>query len=138
MTASVYFSSDFANPDTYSKFYADLQMYNTSSDTPDPALFLRAFLPEEAAQKENKWQGRNITRWQSKEYEETWKKQQYEIDPVKRAQILIECNDIACRNHIVLPLVNRPIVRGVINKLHAVPSGFDSDHWALADWWKET
>ena len=138
VTASVYFSSDFANPDTYSKFYADLQMYNTTSDTPDPALFLRAFLPSEAAQKENKWQGRNMTRWQSKEYEETWNKQQFETDPVKRAQILIECNDIACRNHVVLPLVNRPIVRGVINKLHALPSGFDSDSWALSEWWKET
>lgn len=137
VTASVYFSSDFANPDTYSKFYADLQMYNTTSDTPDPALWIRAFLPEEAAQKDNKWQGRNITRWQSKEYQEAWNKQQFEIDPIKRAQLLIECNDIACRNNAVLPLVNRPIVRAVINKLHALPSGFDSDHWALADWWRE-
>ncbi len=60
VTPSVYFSSDVANPDTYSHFYADLQMYNTTSDVPDPAFFLRAFLSVEAAQKENKWQGRNI------------------------------------------------------------------------------
>ena len=137
VTASVFFSSDFANPDTYSKFYADLQMYNTSSDTPDPALFLRCFLSSEASQKENKWQGRNITRYNNPKYDETWAKQQYEVDPIKRAQILIECNDIACSDHAVLPIVNRPIVRAVINKLHATPSGFDSDHWALADWWKE-
>ncbi len=137
VTASVYFSSDVGNPDTYSHFYTDLQMYNTTSDTPDPALWIRAFLSEEAAQKENKWQGRNITRWQSKEYDDTWAKQQLELDPIKRAQILIECNDIACRNHVVLPIVNRPIVRAVVNGLHALPSGFDSDMWALSDWWKD-
>ena len=57
VVASVYFSSDVANPDTYSHFYADLQMYNTTADTPDPGLFLRAFYSTESAQKENKWQG---------------------------------------------------------------------------------
>src|SRR5262249_38177308 len=30
ITSSVYFSSDVANPDTYAKFYADLQMYTTN------------------------------------------------------------------------------------------------------------
>lgn len=138
VTPSVYFSSDVANPDTYSHFYTDLQMYNTTSDTPDPGWFLRAFLSTEAAQKENKWQGRNITRFQSKEYDELWNRQQYELDPVKRAQMLIACNDYACKNHVVLPLVNRPIVRGIASKLHADPSGFDSDFWDLGNWWKET
>jgi peptide/nickel transport system substrate-binding protein len=137
VVASVYFSSDVANPDTYTKFYTDLQMYNTTSDRPDPGLFLQAFLSTEAAQKENKWQGRNITRWQSQEYDETWGKQQYELDPVKRAQILIACNDIACRNHVILPLVYRPKVQGASKQLHTVPSGFDSDLWAVADWWKD-
>ena len=31
VTASVFFSSDVANPDTYTKFYSDLQMYNNGS-----------------------------------------------------------------------------------------------------------
>ena len=97
VVASVYFSSDVANPDTYSHFYTDLQMYNTTADTPDPGLFLRAFYSTETAQKANKWQGRNITRWQSKEYDAAWDKQQYELDPIKRAQLLIECNDLACK-----------------------------------------
>jgi peptide/nickel transport system substrate-binding protein len=137
VTASVYFSSDLANPDTYSKFYADLQMYNTTSDTPDPALFLRNFLSAEVAQKANKWQGRNIVRWQNQEYDDTWAKQQSELDPINRAQILIECNDLVCKSHVILPLVYRPIVRAMVNAMHAVPSGFDSDFWALSDWWKD-
>ena len=36
VTASVFFSSDVANPDTYTKFYCDLQMYTTTMTQPDP------------------------------------------------------------------------------------------------------
>ena len=35
--ASVYFSSDVANPDTYAHFYTDIQMYTTTMGAPDPA-----------------------------------------------------------------------------------------------------
>ena len=34
VTASVFFSSDVGNPDTYSKFYCDIEMYNTTSRSP--------------------------------------------------------------------------------------------------------
>ena len=36
VTASVFFSSDVANPDTYPHFYADLQMYNNGPRSPTP------------------------------------------------------------------------------------------------------
>src|SRR5205807_133046 len=94
VTASVYFSSDVANPDTYTKFYCDLQMYTTTMTQPDPELFMKQFLSEEAATKANKWQGRNITRWQSKEYDDNFKAGQAELDPVKRAAIFIKANDM--------------------------------------------
>ena len=44
VTASVFFSSDVANPDTYPHFYCDLQMYTTTMTQPDPELFMRQFL----------------------------------------------------------------------------------------------
>jgi hypothetical protein len=46
VTPSVFLSSDAGNPDTY-----------------------RHFLSSEIASKENKWTGRNVTRWQSPEYD---------------------------------------------------------------------
>ena len=67
--ASVFFSSDVGNPDTYTKFYADLQMFTTTMTQPDPRDFMRQFLSSEVASKANKWQGRNITRWQNAEYD---------------------------------------------------------------------
>ncbi len=59
VVASVFFSSDVANPDTYPKFYCDLQMYTTTMSQPDPDRFMNQFCSWEAATKDNKWQGRN-------------------------------------------------------------------------------
>src|SRR5215472_13799482 len=65
--ASVYFSSDPANLDTCPHFATYLQMYAVTETMPDPQDFMLQFTPWEIASKENKWQGRNITRWQSEE-----------------------------------------------------------------------
>src|SRR6516225_7546103 len=43
VTASVFFSSDVGNPDTYTKFYCDLQMYTTTMTMPDPERFMNQF-----------------------------------------------------------------------------------------------
>jgi peptide/nickel transport system substrate-binding protein len=137
VTASVFFSSDVANPDTYTKFYCDLQMYTVNMTQPDPEVFLRQFLTEEVATKDNKWQGRNITRWQSKEYDETHKASQIELDPVKRAALLIKCNEMAINNQVVIPVVARPGVVAMNGKLVAEISGWDNNTWDLPNWFKE-
>jgi len=137
VTASVFFSSDVANPDTYPHFYADLQMYNNGPQQPDPEVFLRQFLSGEVASKANKWQGRNITRWQNAEYDETHKAAQAELDPLKRAALLIKCNDLAVNNHIVIPVVARPVVSALKDKLVAELSGWDNNTWQLAEWYRE-
>src|SRR5207253_11100315 len=51
VTASVFFSSDVANPDTYPKFYADIQMYTTTMTQHDPELFMDQFCSWQAASK---------------------------------------------------------------------------------------
>ena len=63
MTASVFFSSDVANPDTYGKFWCDIQMYTTTMTQPDPERFMDQYTSWEVSSKANKWQGRNIARW---------------------------------------------------------------------------
>jgi peptide/nickel transport system substrate-binding protein len=93
VVASVFFSSDAANPDTYPHFYADIQMYTTTMGAPDPAQFMIAFVSTEAAAKDNKWAGRNITRWRNEEYDRLWRASETEMDPVKRAALFIRMND---------------------------------------------
>jgi peptide/nickel transport system substrate-binding protein len=136
ITASVYFSSDVANPDTYSKFYTDLQMYNTTMTEPDPGFFMNQFVSSEAATKENKWQGRNITRWKNEDYDKLFKQAETELDPVKRAVLFIQMNDLVS-NKAVIPIVNRPKAQAVSNKLHTVGSGWDNDFWNLKDWYRD-
>jgi peptide/nickel transport system substrate-binding protein len=137
VTAAVFFSSDVANPDTYPHFYADMQMYNNGPLQPDPEVFLRQFLSWEVASKENKWQGRNITRWTNADFDEAHKAAQVELDPIKRAALLIKCNDLAIKNFVVIPVVARPAVSGAKTKLVAELSGWDNNTWMLADWYRE-
>ncbi len=137
VTASVYFSSDVANPDTYTKFYTDLQMYNNGPQQPDPEVFLRQFLLAEVATKENKWQGRNITRWTNKEYDEIHKAAQLELDPVKRAAMFIKLNEMVVNNQVVIPVVARPVVTAVANNLVVELTGWDNNTWDLPNWYKE-
>ena len=73
---------------------------------------MNQFLTGEAATKENKWQGRNITRWRNKEYDEIHKAAQVELDPVKRAAMFIKLNDMAVNDQVVIPVVARPARRG--------------------------
>ena len=137
VTASVFFSSDVANPDTYTKFYADLQEYSNAMNAPDPEVFLRQFCSWEAATKENKWQGLNITRWKNQEYDDTHKAAQVELDPIKRAALLIKLNELAMGGVAVVPIVERPGVTGLNNQLVAELSGWDNSTWDLASWYRE-
>ena len=136
VVASVYFSSDAANPDTYSHFYTDLQMYNTAIGI-DPQLGMRQFVSSEVSAKENKWAGRNITRWRNEEYDRIYKAAENEMDPVKRAAMFIRMNDLLIQNVVVIPIVWRNGVGAATARLRGmVLSGWDSTLWNLANWHK--
>ena len=113
------------------------QMYNNGPQQPDPAVFLRQFLSTEVATKANKWQGRNVTRWVNKEYDAVYQAAQVELDPVKRAALLIRLNEMVVNDHVVIPVVARPVVSAVGNKLAAELSGWDTNTWDLASWYRE-
>ena len=138
VTASVFFSSDVANLDTYPHFACDLQMYTTTMTQPDPGVFMRQFLSSEVASKANKFQGRNITRWQSEEYDKLHQASEKELDPVKRAALFIAMNDLLIKNVVVIPVVGRPSVAAAANNLHAPLSGWDNNTYALQDWYRDS
>src|SRR5262245_34541012 len=137
MTASVFFSSDVGNPDTYTKFYCDIQMYTTTMTQPDPEDFMRQFLSSQVATKDNKWQARNITRWTNAEYEEAHRAAEGELDPIKPSAVVVKMNDLVVNNQVVIPVVYRPRVAAVSSKLHASISGWDNDTWNVKDWWRD-
>jgi peptide/nickel transport system substrate-binding protein len=137
VTASVFFSSDVANPDSYSMFWCDIQMYTTTMTQPDAGTFMNQFTTAEVATKENKWQGRNITRWTNPEYDKAFDTSEGELDPVKRAALFIRMNDLVCGDQTVIPVVYRPRVAAIASKLHADISGWDTDIGAIKDWYRD-
>ena len=135
--ASVFFASDPANPDTYPHFYADLQMYTTTTGV-DPLWGMRVFTSAEVATKENKWSGRNITRWRNEEYDGLWKTAETEMDPIKRAAQFVRMNDLVIQNGVVVPVLWRNGVAVAASRLRGLDlSGWDSNLWRLPYWYMQ-
>jgi peptide/nickel transport system substrate-binding protein len=138
VTSSVFFSSDPANLDTYPHFAADLQMYNTTMTSPDPLYFMNQFTSWEVASKANKWQGRNVTRWRSEEYDQAYNAAETELDPVKRAALFIKMNDLVIQDVVVIPVLWRSGVSAAATRLKGMDlTGWDSTFWRLPYWYKQ-
>lgn len=134
--ASVYFSSDPANPDTYTKLYVDMQMFTTTMPQPDPEVFMNQYLSTEFASKANKWLGRNSTRYSNPEYDKVYLAAQSEMDPAKRAAMFVRMNDMPINDVAIIPVVYRPRTSAAVNNLVAPLSGWDNDLFLLKDWYK--
>jgi peptide/nickel transport system substrate-binding protein len=138
VTASVFFSSDPANPDTYPHFYSDIQMYNNGPNAPDPQYFMNQFVSWEVASKANKWQGRTITRWRNEEYDRAYTAADSELDPVKRAALFIKMNDLLIQNVVVIPVLWRNGASASVANLRGMDlSGWESTFWRLPYWTRQ-
>jgi len=139
VTPSSFFSSDPANPDTYTHFYADLQLMAYVMGPPDPERLLRVFTSWEIAQKENNWQRFNVWRWRDDEYDRMFRSSETEMDPVKRAALFIRMNDLVVRSGILVPMFLRAKAAAVSNRLRGIQhNAFDVDFWNLPDWYRES
>ncbi|MGY4498907.1 peptide/nickel transport system substrate-binding protein [Bradyrhizobium sp. GM24.11] len=137
VVASVFFSSDVANPDTYSKFYADIEMFQIPMTQPDPGLHMRRYHSRNVATKENKWQGQNFPRWINKEFDAAIDAADVEIDPVKRAALYIKGNDLMWQNTVFIPVMHRLAVEASSNSLRPALSGWANQTDNIQDWYRE-
>ena len=137
VVAAVFFGSDAANPDTYQKFWADMQMFTTTMGSPDPQIFMEQFTTGELSQKANKWSSRNLARWSNAEFDAAHKAAQLEFDPVKRAALFIRMNDLLVNDKHIIPLFARPRPYGVVNKLKPIFSAWDNTTWSIGYWYRE-
>jgi peptide/nickel transport system substrate-binding protein len=137
VTASVFFGADVANPDTNTKFWCDMQMFQFTMGPPDPQRFMDRYTSWELSTKANKWQGRNYTRWRNDEFDRLWHAAENELDPVKRVALFVRMNDMVCADGYMHPLLFRPAVSGVGNKLQATLTGWGNDMGAVGSWYRE-
>ena len=139
VAAAVFYGSDPANPDTYTHFYADLQLQVYTMGPPDPALIMRVFTSDQIATKENKWQKFNVWRYKSDEYDKLYRASEMEMDPVKRAALFIRMNDLVVQNGVVIPIAMRAKASAQTAKLrNAETNPYEVDFWNIAYWYRET
>jgi ABC-type dipeptide transport system, periplasmic component len=134
--SQIFFSSDMANPDNRTRFLADMQTYATFASL-DPQGFMGQFCSWLIPTKENKWTGRNVSRWRNAEYDTVWRKAEHEMDPVKRAAMFIRMNDLVIQSGVIIPITWRNIIHTASNNLMGIePNSWDSIFASIPYWYR--
>lgn len=133
--AGVYFGNDLASPDTYGKFYADVQMFTNNFSGTDPESYMADGLCEEIPNPSNDWLGNNISRYCNPEYDALVAQMSQTAVLEERAALAIAMNDMTIQNGAVIGLVHRGDVSAHSNNLEGVlMNSWDSELWNVADW----
>ncbi|NCO75870.1 MAG: peptide ABC transporter substrate-binding protein [Cyanobacteria bacterium] len=135
--ASVMFSSDPSNNDTVEHFSADVQMFTTGNNNPDPTPYFKVYTCNNIPQKSNNWSGDNYSRYCNPEYDQLLQTVITELNPEKRAIIFKQLNDLLIENVTVIPIIHRADVVGIANNLQGVSlTAWDLRTWNITQWKK--
>jgi len=133
--ASVFFGGDAGSPDTFQKFYADVEMYANTFNGTDPQAYLGNLLCDKAPRPETQWQGENISRFCMPEYDALHEELTQTADIAERQRIGQELNGMIVDNGAMIPLVHRGRLSAHSNTLGGVVLNvWDSELWNVADW----
>ena len=135
LNASVFFGGDPGSPDTFQKFYADVEMYANTFNGTDPQAYLGNGLCDKAPSPATQWQGENISRFCDAEYDALYAELTKTADIAERARIGRELNDMMVNKGGMIPLVHRGRLSAHANSLGGVKLNvWDSELWNVADW----
>ena len=136
ISASVFFGGDPGSPDTFQKFFADVEMYANNFDGTDPESYLAQHTCDKAPKPEAQWQGENINRFCDPEYDALVAELGRTGSLAKRGEIAKKLNDMLTKDsYVVVPLVDRGRVSAHANSLGGVQlNTWDSELWNVADW----
>jgi peptide/nickel transport system substrate-binding protein len=138
VAASVFFGGDPGSPDTFEKFYADVEMYANNFDGTDPQSYLAAYTCDKAPRPETQWQGENINRFCDPAYDALVAELTRTGDMAKRQELAIRLNEMLTKDsYTIIPLVDRGRVSAHSNTLGGVVlNTWDSELWNAADWYR--
>jgi peptide/nickel transport system substrate-binding protein len=136
VSASVFFGGDAGSPDTFQKFYADVEMYANNFDGTDPENYLAEHVCDKIPRPETQWQGTNMNRYCNPEYDRLVKELSSTAGVEKRAVIAKKLNEMLTKeSYVVLPLVDRGRVSSHANNLGGVKlNTWDSELWNVHEW----
>ena len=133
--ASVFFGGDPGSPDTYQKFFADIEMYASGFEGADPESHLGAFRCDNEPRPASRWRGGNVPRYCSDAYDRLLARMAVTGDVPERARIGRALNDMLVQDHVLIPLVHRGRVSAHARSLGGVRlNTWDSQIWNIADW----
>lgn len=134
----VFFGGDPASPDTYQKFYADVEMYANEWDGTDPESYLAQLMCDKIPAPENQWQGENINRFCDPAYDALVKELQVTSDRAKRAETIKKLNDMLTKDsNTIVPIVHRGRFSAKSLSLGGVVFGaWDSELSRASDWYR--
>jgi len=132
--SSVFFGQP-DNPDQDARFTKDLQMYTSSPTVPDGGNFFKNWITSQIPQKANGWALPNLERFSDPQYDELVVQLGKELDPAKRAQLQIQCNDYVVNHWVEIPIVDRNSVDGHrADLINTNPTPWDYNTWNIAYW----
>jgi peptide/nickel transport system substrate-binding protein len=136
--ASVFFGGDAGSPDTFQKFYADVQMFANNFDGTDPEPYLAQYLCSKIPGPDNQWQGENINRFCDPAYDAMVAELATTSDMTKRADLAKKMNDMLTKDTFSsLPLVDRGRLSAASNTLGGVVlNTWDTELWNAQDWFR--
>ena len=133
--ASVFFGGDPGSPDTYQKFFADIEMYANNFEGADPEPYLGGWRCGNEPRPASQWQGENMPRYCSEEYDRLLGEMAKTGDLGERARLAKAMNDMLVQDHVLIPLVHRGRVSAHAHSLGGVLlNTWDSEIWNIADW----
>ncbi len=133
--AAVFFGGDQSSPDTFQKFFADIEMYANTFDGTDPEAYMGNWACSEIPSPDNAWLGGNMPRFCDPAYDALLAEMAGTADINERARLAIAMNDMLMQNYIMIPLVHRGNVSARANTLEGVKLNvWDSQLWNVADW----
>ncbi|TNF22038.1 MAG: peptide ABC transporter substrate-binding protein [Rhodobacteraceae bacterium] len=137
INASVFFGGDPGSPDTFQKFYADVEMYANTFNGTDPQAYLGNALCDEAPRPETQWQGQNVSRFCHEDYDALHQELTRTADINERARIAKELNDMVVERGGMIPLVHRGRISAHANSLGGVNLNvWDSEIWEIGNWYR--
>jgi peptide/nickel transport system substrate-binding protein len=105
--ASVFFGGDPASPDTFQKFYADIEMYTNNFAGVDPQAYMASWLCNDWPRPESQWQGSNVQRFCDPAYDALVAEMATTADLDERGRLAREMNDMLVQSYSIIPLINR-------------------------------
>ena len=134
--ASVFFGGDAGSPDTYQKFYADVEMFANNFDGTDPEAFMAGYRCSDIPSPDNQWQGNNINRFCDPAYDALVTELSQTGDVAKRVELAKKMDAmVSTDSFTVIPMVNRGSLSAASNTLGGVIiNGWDTEFWNVQDW----